>query len=117
MLGTLVYMILDVSFNVLLWSSHKAIEGGNILGNQIMKTYNELNKPQMLMIKENVKLMNEENNQEELKAIDPSEPPSYDNTLQSNLDSESSVLIIFKYNILPQSSQNSIIINKYIKNI
>jgi hypothetical protein len=83
MLGTLVYMILDVSFNVLLWSSHKAIEGGNILGNQIMKTYNELNKPQMLMIKENVKLMNEENNQEELKAIDPSEPPSYDNTLQS----------------------------------
>ena len=39
MLGTLVYMILDVSFNVLLWSSQKAIEGSSILGEQIMKTY------------------------------------------------------------------------------
>lgn len=87
MLGTLVYMILDVSFNVLLWSSQKAIEGSSILGEQIIKTYQEMNKPHMLMIEENVKIINEENNQEnnqeELKEFDILEPPSYNNTLQS----------------------------------
>lgn len=83
MLGTLVYMILDVSFNVLLWSSQKAIEGSSILGEQIIKTYQEMNKPHMLMIEENVKITNEENNQEELKELDLLEPPSYNNTLQS----------------------------------
>ena len=83
MLGTLVYMILDVSFNVLLWSSQKAIEGSSILGEQIIKTYQEMNKPEMLMIEENVKITNEENNQEELKELDLLEPPSYNNTLQS----------------------------------
>ena len=83
MLGTLVYMILDVSFNVLLWSSQKAIEGSSILGEQIIKTYQEMNKSHMLMIEENVKITNEENNQEELKELDLLEPPSYNNTLQS----------------------------------
>ena len=59
MLGTLVYMILDVSFNVLLWSSQKAIEGSSILGEQIIKTYQEMNKPHMLMIEENVKIIDQ----------------------------------------------------------
>jgi len=83
MLGTLVYMILDVSFNVLLWSSHKAIEGGNILGNKIIKTYNELNKPQQLMIEDNIKTINEEDKKNEEILQEQQEPPSYNNTLQS----------------------------------
>tara|TARA_B110000003_G_scaffold268702_1_gene298694 strand:- start:162 stop:506 length:345 start_codon:yes stop_codon:yes gene_type:complete len=80
MIGTLVYMILDVSFNVLLWSSQKAIEGSNVLGNKIIKTYNELNKPQLLMIEETIKTINEEY---EEPPKEQQKPPSYNNTLQS----------------------------------
>ena len=89
MIGTLVYMILDVSFNVLLWSSQKAIEGTTVLSNQIMKTYQDMNKPQMLMIEENIKSIDVESNQEYNKeevnkeSQERIEPPSYNNTLQS----------------------------------
>ena len=87
MLGTFVYMILDVSFNVLLWSSQKAIEGTTVLGEQIMKTYKEINKPNMLMIDETVKYINEGKHKEEPQNIkhinNLQEPPSYNNTLQS----------------------------------
>ena len=79
MLGTLVYMILDVSFNVLLWSSQKAIEGSSVLGEKIIKTYQEMNKPEMIMIEETIKQVSENNNYEELES---QEPPSYNNTLQ-----------------------------------
>ena len=85
MIGTIVYMFLDVSFNVLLWSSQKAIEGTTILGNQIIKKYQDINKPQLLMIENKVKPMNVENTQEYYKEMNEEtlEPPSYNNTLQS----------------------------------
>uniref|UniRef100_A0A6C0EFJ7 Uncharacterized protein n=1 Tax=viral metagenome TaxID=1070528 RepID=A0A6C0EFJ7_9ZZZZ len=83
MLGTLVYMILDVSFNVLLWSSQKAIEGSNVLGNKIIKTYNELNKQQILMIEETTDSINKEYEEQSQEHQEHQEPPSYNNTLQS----------------------------------
>ena len=78
-------MMLDVSFNVLLWSSQKAIEGTTALGEQIIKTYKEMNKPKMLMIENKVKPMNVENTQEYYKEINEEtiEPPSYINTINT----------------------------------
>jgi hypothetical protein len=85
MFGTLVYMILDVSLNMLLWSSQKAYEGGSMLGGQIIKTYQEMNKSQMqMMIKEKETETETDKSICEEEELEPNniQPPSYNNTLQ-----------------------------------
>jgi|SaaInlStandDraft_1057018.scaffolds.fasta_scaffold140527_3 hypothetical protein len=76
MLGTLVYMFLDVSFNTIIWTSQKAIQGGYILSNHILNNYYETNNNSTLMIEDSIKetgeYINSENN----------EPPTYNNTVQ-----------------------------------
>ena len=72
MLGTLVYMFLDVSFNTLLWTSQKAIEGSCLLTNHMINKYYDTNNNTQLMIKNTDECINSENN----------EPPTYNNTIQ-----------------------------------
>ena len=95
MFGTFVYMILDVSFNVLLWSSQKAYEGGSMLSGQIIKTYQEMNKSEIQMtITENgnepTKSKSNDVDGEELEfeqklelELNKIQPPSYNITIQS----------------------------------
>ena len=76
MFGTLVYMFLDVSFNTIIWTSQKAIQGSYFLTNQIINSYYGTENNSTLMIedsiKENDECLNSENNK----------PPTYDNTIQ-----------------------------------
>ena len=77
MLGTLVYMFLDISFNTIIWTSQKAVEGGCILTNHIINKYYDINKNPQIMIDDSIK------NTEEYSNPENSNPPTYINTIQT----------------------------------